>query len=143
MKTGLFCGFLLLAASTTIASGQTVSVPQLDRGAGSYVRQFPTPAAVNIPQLPASARPIPPRPATTRIVQEPVPEHFLAAAEPTLPQGWSEVSDSEPISERASDASAPPSVGAGVTVILTPREQADLPSVGPGAVANTDSRRDQ
>lgn len=129
------CLVLLSFASVAAAQAQAVSVPQVDRGPAVYVPQFQTPAAPGVQQLPESARVVP-RPAATRIVQQPIPETFITDADGgPLPDDWGSVSDDAPLSAWSS-GEAVPSVGAGVTVILTARSANALPSVGAGAVAN-------
>ena len=125
------CAVLLWAGLAVGGLAQPVSVPQLDRGGGAYVQQFQSPAAAEMRQLPATARP---RPPAATVVQQAVPREFLTdiAAAP-LPDDWAASTDSAALGPLP-DGVAAPSIGTGVTVILTPQTEAELPTVGAGAV---------
>lgn len=127
---------LLSIALAAPAQAQVVSIPQVDRGPGVFVPQFQTPAAPGIRQLPETARVVP-RPTVTRIVQQPVPETFVTETDAVaLPDAWNTISDETPIVATTPSVAAVPSVGGGVTVILTAQSADSLPSVGAGAVAS-------
>lgn len=134
MRPAVYALAILLGAVAPV-SGQPVGVNQVDRGPATHVRQLPSPPLTAITQLPSSAR-IRPQPVATRIVQQPVAQAFVSTDESaSRPEDWNTVTDDAPI-VAASGEDPVPSVGAGVTVILTPQTVAQLPSVGPGAVAN-------
>ncbi len=134
VKTIACLALALSVALGTSVSAQSVSVPQVDRGAASYVPQFQTTPDTTIQQLPDSARPLPrPQPASQTQHRQVSQTFVFADVSSPLPPQWEEVSDLEPLAAHE-NGGLKATVGSGPTVIFTPQAAAALPTVGSGAI---------